>query len=106
MYACNFVGRARRFDKLKYEWGFDKFISLEALEEPTNGFLLNDTSFFGVEVFLSEGSSLGECHSISKVAKVSGKYKGVINHFSELGENHYSEEFVVGGFKWYLHNCS
>ncbi|KAL1825773.1 hypothetical protein ACET3Z_012551 [Daucus carota] len=93
-------GRARRFDRLKYEWGFDKFISLESLKEPTKGFLVNDISYFGVEVFVSQGSSLGECHSLSAVDNISGKYKWVITQFSKLGVECFSDEFFVGGFKW------
>lgn len=85
---------------LKCEWGFDKFISLETLRDFTNGFLVNDTCFFGVEVFVSEGLCGGECHSISKVTDVSCKFKWVINHFSELGEESCSDEFVVGGYRW------
>lgn len=95
-------GRAHRFDRLKCEWGFDKFISLEDFEEPTNGYQLNDTVFFGVEVFVSEGSRIGECHSISPVDNISNKYKWVITEFSELGEHRYSDVFVVGGYKWKL----
>ncbi|KAL8094433.1 hypothetical protein AgCh_036099 [Apium graveolens] len=93
-------GRAKRFDWVKYEWGFSKFISLEALEEPTNGFLVDDTCFFGVEVFLSEGPRLGqidECLSISEAANISGKYVWEVYQFSELEEDCYSDEFRIGG---------
>ena len=71
------------------------------MKEPTKGFLVNDISYFGVEVFVSQGSSLGECHSLSAVGNISGKYKWVITQFSKLGLHGYSDEFVVGGFKWY-----
>ncbi|XP_017241213.1 uncharacterized protein LOC108213940 [Daucus carota subsp. sativus] len=94
-------GKASRFDSFKCEWGFDKFISLEDFEEPTNGYLVNDTSFFGVEVFICEGLPLGECYSISKVANISGKYKWVVTQFSGL-ECHYSDVFIIGGHKWRL----
>ncbi|XP_074352487.1 ubiquitin C-terminal hydrolase 12-like [Apium graveolens] len=98
-------GRAKRFDWVKYEWGFSKFISLEALEEPTNGFLVDDTCFFGVEVFLSEGPRLGqidECLSISEAANISGKYVWEVYQFSELEEDCYSDEFRIGGHLWYV----
>ncbi|XP_063946244.1 uncharacterized protein LOC135151587 [Daucus carota subsp. sativus] len=100
-----FAGETSRFDRFKCEWGFDKFISLEDFEEPTNGYLVNDTSFFGVEVFICDGLPLGECHSISKVADISGKYKWVVTQFSGLKENHYSDEFIIGGYKWKLWLC-
>ncbi|XP_017240809.1 uncharacterized protein LOC108213521 isoform X1 [Daucus carota subsp. sativus] len=96
-------GKASRFDSFKCEWGLDKFISLKDFEEPTNGYLVNDTSFFGVEVFICEGLPLGECYSISsKVANISSKYKWVVTEFSGLKEPQYSDEFVVGGYKWKL----
>ncbi|XP_017240928.1 MATH domain and coiled-coil domain-containing protein At3g58360-like [Daucus carota subsp. sativus] len=102
-------GSARRFDWVKNEWGFDKFIRLIDFEQPTNGFLVNDTSFFGVEVFVTESSRLGECLSISEVPNISGfpnisgKYEWVINQFSKLGEECFSNVFIVGGHKWKLH---
>lgn len=95
-------GRARRFDNVKYEWGFDKFISLEALKKPSNGLLVNDTWFCGVEVFVSEGSRLGECLSVLEVANICGKYKWEIEQYSKLSGECYSEEFVVGGYTWKL----
>lgn len=100
-----FTGRAKRFDWVKYEWGFSKFISSEAFEEPTNGFLVDDTCIFGVEVFSNEGSRLGqldECLSISEVANISGKYVWEVKQFSELEEDCYSEEFRIGGHWWYV----
>lgn len=39
--------------------GFSKFISSKVFEEPTNDFLVDDTCFFGVEVFSNEGPRLG-----------------------------------------------
>lgn len=93
---------------MKNEWGFDKFIRLIDFEQPTNGFLVNDTSFFGVEVFVTESSRLGECLSISEVPNISGfpnisgKIEWVISQFSKLGEECFSDEFIIGGHKWYL----
>lgn len=72
------------------------------MEEPTNGFLVNDTSLFGVKVFVTEGTSLGESFSVCKIDKISGKYDWVINQFSKLGKECCSDEFVVGGYKWYF----
>ncbi|XP_074364100.1 uncharacterized protein LOC141704835 [Apium graveolens] len=95
-------GRVRRFDRVKYEWGFAKFICLQDLKEPTNGYLVNDTCLFGVEVIVTEPTSIGECLSVSEVAKTSGKYKWVVNQYSELGKERFSDEFAVGGYKWKL----
>lgn len=91
----------KHFDRVKYEWGFAKFISLKEIKEPTNGFLIDVTSVFGVEVFVTEGTSVGECFSVSKNYKISGTYEWVIDRFSNLGKERYSDEFVVGGYKWY-----
>ena len=108
LHWLQFAGKPSRFDSLKCEWGFDKFISLEEFEEPTNGYLVKDTSIFGVEVYVSTGGSsrLGESHSISKVGNISGKYKWVITKFSELGLHRDSDEFVVGGYIWHVHDFS
>ena len=95
-----FVGKANRFDSFKCEWGFDKFISLKEFVGEANRF----DKFFGVEVFICEGLPLGECYSISKFANISGKYKWVVTQFSGLKEPHDSDEFVIGGYKWYVHN--
>ncbi|KAL1825777.1 hypothetical protein ACET3Z_012555 [Daucus carota] len=97
-------GRARRFDRVKDEWGFAKFISLTTFEDPTNGFLVDDTCYLGAEVsVLTEGSCIGECLSISKVDhNFSGKYKWVIHKFSELGEKCDSDVFTVGRYTWKL----
>lgn len=89
---------------MKYEWGFSKFITSQDFEEPTNGFLVDDTCFFGVEVFSTEGPrlcQLDECLSISEVVNISGKYVWEVNQFSELEEDHYSDEFCIGGYTWY-----
>lgn len=50
-----------------------------------------------------EGSRLGESHTISEIANISGKYEWIVAQFSKLRELHYSDEFVVGGYKWYVH---
>lgn len=91
----------KHFDRVKYEWGFAKFISLKEIKEPTNGFLIDDTSLFGVEVFVTEGTSVGECFSVTQNYKISGTHEWVIDQFSNLGKERYSDEFVVGGYKWY-----
>lgn len=94
------TGRARRFDWVKNECGFAKFFPIKDFEEPTNGFLVYDTSFFGVEVLVTESSCPGECLSMSKVANISGKYEWVIDRFSKLGKYSYSDKL------WYLHVIS
>ncbi|KAL8094426.1 hypothetical protein AgCh_036092 [Apium graveolens] len=95
-------GKSKRFDWVKNEWGYSNFISIEDLQEPTSGYLVDDTCLFGVEVFVSQSSGLRECLSISNIANTSYNYTWNITRFSKLSEDCQSDEFVVGGYKWEL----
>ncbi|EYU25587.1 hypothetical protein MIMGU_mgv1a020086mg, partial [Erythranthe guttata] len=57
----------RRFQTMKFEWGLSKFISKEILSDPSNGYLVNDTCVFGVEVFVIERQAAVECLSLDNV---------------------------------------
>ncbi|GAY34876.1 hypothetical protein CUMW_013770 [Citrus unshiu] len=43
------MGKERRFNGVKLEWGFDQFIPLEAFNDASNGYLVDDTCVFGAE---------------------------------------------------------
>lgn len=53
-----------RFHKMKMEWGFIELLSHDTLRDASNGFLVDDRSIFGVEVF---GVRPGEGESLSFV---------------------------------------
>lgn len=100
--ALMFVGSARRFDRVKCKWGFSKFIALEIFKEPSHGYLVENTCFIGAEVYVIRNSGLRECLSISDFPGVSYKYTWTITQFSKLGSFCQSDEFVVGGYNWYV----
>lgn len=90
-----------RFHKMKMEWGFIELLSHDTLRDASNGFLVNDRSIFGVEVF---GVRPGEGESLSFVKEpANGLYTWKISNFSALNKyNHFSEGFTVEGRKWYV----
>lgn len=95
------AGKSKRFDWVKNEWGYSNFISIDDFKEPTNGYLVDDTCLFGVEVFVSQSSGLRECLSILNIANTSYNYTWNIIRFSKLSEDFHLDEFIVGGYKWY-----
>ncbi|KAF5463987.1 hypothetical protein F2P56_014105 [Juglans regia] len=99
-------GSVRRFHKLKTEWGFAHLLSHDTLKDPSNGYLVDDTCVFGVEVFVIKGTFKGECFSIINepqciyftwwISKLS------VSAGLKDEELLYSDQFVVGGHKWML----
>lgn len=92
---------AQRFHNIKTEWGFSKCISHETFKEPSNGYLVNDKCVFGVDVSVIKNQGLGECVSLLNETK-SYKHEWKISGFSKLKDKLYSEEFLVGVYKWYV----
>ncbi|KAM7502424.1 hypothetical protein LguiB_001328 [Lonicera macranthoides] len=43
-------GKIRRFRSTKREWGFDRFLHLQTLTDPSNGYIRDDCCIFGAEV--------------------------------------------------------
>ncbi|XP_024039476.1 ubiquitin carboxyl-terminal hydrolase 12 [Citrus clementina] len=95
------MGKERRFNGLKLEWGFDQFIPLKAFNDASNGYLVEDTCIFGAEVFVKERNIVkGECLSMEKYA-YSSKYVWKVENFSKLGEGRQeSQVFSAGNHKW------
>ncbi|XP_063942309.1 MATH domain and coiled-coil domain-containing protein At3g58210-like [Daucus carota subsp. sativus] len=54
------VHQIRRFHQAKKERGFDRLISLETFNDATNGYLIDDSCIFGVEVFEVKNTGIGE----------------------------------------------
>lgn len=57
-------GRLRRFHKLMTERGFAQLLSHDTLNDSSNGYLVDDTCVFGVEVFVIKGTCRGEILSM------------------------------------------
>jgi len=90
------------FHKMKMEWGFIELLSHDTLRDASNGFLVDDRSIFGVEVFGVKRPGEGESLSFVK-EPANGLYTWKISNFSALNKyNHFSEGFTVEGRKWYV----
>ncbi|XP_059654592.1 uncharacterized protein LOC132301352 [Cornus florida] len=87
---------------MKTEWGFEKFVSLEEFQNPSNGYLIDDTCVFRAEVFVTKYEGKGECRSMKKLLwdKI---FTWKIYNFSEITKRRLcSEEFDIGGWNWKL----
>ncbi|XP_048137895.1 TNF receptor-associated factor homolog 1b-like [Rhodamnia argentea] len=87
---------------MQSQWGIPRFMPLAAFTDPSNGYLLDDTCIFGVEVFVIKNSGLGECFTPKEATSYTHEWK--ISKFSTLEEEHCrSEPFFAGSEKWKLH---
>ncbi|KAK2650728.1 hypothetical protein Ddye_018217 [Dipteronia dyeriana] len=96
-------GALKYFDNLRNEHGCAQLISLDELNDPCNGYLVNDCCVFGVEVFVIQPAS-GNEETLTMVKEPNGRtHTWLIKNFSKLNDNlQYSDEFTVGGRKWNL----
>ncbi|GAY34872.1 hypothetical protein CUMW_013770 [Citrus unshiu] len=91
------MGKERRFNGVKLEWGFDQFIPLEAFNDASNGYLVDDTCVFGAEVFVKERNIIkGECLSMANITS-SCKFVWMGENFSKLDERR--QESQVSGLR-------
>ncbi|PON90911.1 E3 ubiquitin-protein ligase SIN-like [Trema orientale] len=89
----------RRFHCMKTQWGVVKFIDLETFNNPYNGYLVNDTCSFGVEVFVVKTTSKAECLSlINKPATYKAAWS--FPNISKVTLRCETEFFVGGDYKW------
>nr|GEW74841.1 hypothetical protein [Tanacetum cinerariifolium] len=96
------ISKGRRFHRLRTEWGFDRFVSLKAFNDSSNGYLLGDNCVFGAEVFVCKERSKGktECLSMVKDA-VPCKYTWKISNYTKVNADYeHSDVFHVGDHKW------
>lgn len=78
------------------------FIDLHDFSDPSNGYLINDTCVFGVDIFVLKQTSKGECLSLLD-EPATGNHTWKIKSFSNLTLDRYeSEAFTVGDHKWYI----
>ncbi|XP_059461405.1 uncharacterized protein LOC132190430 [Corylus avellana] len=95
-------GRVRRFHKLKTKWGIDQLLSHDTLNDSSNGYLVDDTCVFGVEVSVSKGPCKGECLSMINEPQ-RNYFTWKIDNFTALKDKDYaSEQFTVEGQRWKL----
>ncbi|KAL3714553.1 hypothetical protein ACJRO7_006468 [Eucalyptus globulus] len=97
-------GRVTRFHALKAEWGVPRYMPLKTFANPSNGYLVDDTCIFGVEVFVIKSSGVGECLTLKASASYTHQWK--IWRLPSLGEDYlYSDVFTVGDHKWKVWLC-
>ncbi|XP_017416298.1 uncharacterized protein LOC108327094 isoform X2 [Vigna angularis] len=92
----------RRFHVLKTGWGVAKFIDRSTFYDSSNGYLMDDTCVFGVEVFIVKSTNRGDCLSMFRVP-VRCSYTWKFSDFSKSTLDKYeSATFVGGNYKWKL----
>ncbi|KAF6144315.1 hypothetical protein GIB67_024542, partial [Kingdonia uniflora] len=93
-------GRLRRFHGMRTQLGFSQLIPLTTFNDPTNGYLMDDTCLFGAEVFVYKTTIKVEYLSMVNDADAL-IYIWKIESFSQLkGGLHYSDVFTAGDKKW------
>ncbi|KAL5556057.1 hypothetical protein UlMin_038293 [Ulmus minor] len=93
--------KVKRFHCMKTQWGIPKFIDHETFNNPSNGYLVNDSCTFGVEVFIIKNTFKVE--SISMISspmkcKYSWKFDGVSRRTDQ--ELYTSKQFFGADYKW------
>ncbi|KAJ8900354.1 hypothetical protein K2173_024994 [Erythroxylum novogranatense] len=93
-------GEIKRFHDMRTVWNFDYFVSMETLNHPCGGYLVNDCCVIGAEVFVIKPSGIYE--SVSTVQNPNnGSLTWKIPRFSKLdGGTIYSSEFFSENKKW------
>ncbi|XP_061369403.1 uncharacterized protein LOC133312241 [Gastrolobium bilobum] len=101
-YVATQDATVRRFHVLKTECGIQKFVDIDKFKDPSNGYLIDDTCVFGVEVFVVKTINKGDCLSMIQ-GPVTYSYIWKFNNFSTASSDMYeSESFVRGNYKWKL----
>ncbi|XP_006431921.2 ubiquitin carboxyl-terminal hydrolase 13 [Citrus clementina] len=92
----------RRFDRRKGEWGFGKFLDLATFNEPSNGYLVDESCVFGAEVYVVKPTGSEEILSLVSEPD-DGTYRFTIPAFGSVGDTvQRSGEFTVGERNWQL----
>lgn len=92
----------KRFHVLKTEWGIDKFIDIDTFNDPSNGYVMEDTCVFGAEVVVVKTKNKGNCLSmINGPITVLHSWKFSDFTLAKL-DKYESESFVAGDYKWKL----
>lgn len=101
------VQQIRRFHQAKKESGFDRLISLETFSAATNGYLVDDSCVFGVEVYKVKNTGNGETvKKFEDPMEVTFDWK--ICEFSQICKEKLNDEildsevFTAGENKWRL----
>ncbi|XP_017244574.2 uncharacterized protein LOC108216340 [Daucus carota subsp. sativus] len=97
-----------RFHREKKENGFDKLIPLDTFSVAANGYLIDDSCIFGVEIFPVKYTGNGETLVMNIVEPTEVTFEWKIDKFSKIckrkpnGRIEFSDQFAVGKYKWRL----
>ncbi|KAL5539704.1 hypothetical protein UlMin_044568 [Ulmus minor] len=100
-YVSRQDAKVKRFHGMKTQWGIPKFIDHETFNNPSNGYLVNDSCTFGVEVFVVKNTFKVEGISMIRSAvscKYSWKFDLVSSRTNQ--EVYESKEFFGADYKW------
>ena len=78
-------GDVKRCHEMKRRWGFPQLLALGTFKDPSNGYLVDDSSVFGAEIL---------------VIKHTEKWE--IENFSKIEEYSLSKASTVGQREWYV----
>lgn len=98
----NEVTKERRFHEMKLEWGLDQFVPLKDFSDARNGFLVDDTCFFGAEVFVTKERNAGNGENLTLIKDpLLDKHVWRINTFSKIDKEFVeSNVFLAGNHRW------
>lgn len=107
LYLCEDVSghQLRRFHEAKRESGFDRLISLNTFKAATNGYLIDDSCVFGVEIHEVKNTGNGETIKMFS-DPLEATFDWKIREFSRISKEKVypekldSEEFRCGQSKW------
>ncbi|KAJ0049013.1 hypothetical protein Pint_16586 [Pistacia integerrima] len=102
--------RLRQFHAMKIDWGISKFLDLETFQNPSNGYLVNDTCVFGAEIFivkntynmehLSMMKPANDCHTWKVIAVM--KYSNFFRFSSRKMRRFFLYLFGISGNEFVL----
>lgn len=83
------------------ERGFAQLLSHDTLNESSNGYLVDDTCVFGVEVFVIKGTCRGEILTMVNQPQPNYFTWRIDKYTTSKDKFYSSEQFTVEGRKWY-----
>ncbi|OIV95415.1 hypothetical protein TanjilG_06284 [Lupinus angustifolius] len=91
----------RRFNVLKSDWGVSKFIDHATLNDPSKGYLIDDTCVFGVDVFVLNTKIKGECITMIEEPRVVS-YSWKFDNFSNADLKCYNSTICISTFVYFF----
>ncbi|XP_038902857.1 MATH domain and coiled-coil domain-containing protein At3g58400-like [Benincasa hispida] len=93
-------GKMRRYSKMKSEHGFTQLLSHNIFNKASNGFLVDNSCTFGVEISVLKASNKGEILTIYKEPQQDTFFWSIYSFSVKINEFYISEPFNVKGRQW------